>query len=157
MYQLCFNFTLVLITVVNGLETKAVAPSNWRHKKARQRRAHAFLFNLFVCAIFHILNIIMSFRKPCHKPFRKLIPPFTLTVLVWSFLEFSEGSFFDHEPQISVSSTAPKLKIQPKYSWHERGYFIRDIISPSGVNKSDKKQASSEFTHASPFLIIIFF
>ena len=25
----------------------------------------------------------MSFRKPCHMPFRKLIPPFTLTVLVW--------------------------------------------------------------------------
>ena len=23
----------------------------------------------------------MSFRKPCHMPFRKLIPPFTLTVL----------------------------------------------------------------------------
>ena len=22
----------------------------------------------------------MSFRKPCHMPFRKLIPPFTLTV-----------------------------------------------------------------------------
>ena len=21
----------------------------------------------------------MSFRKPCHMPFRKLIPPFTLT------------------------------------------------------------------------------
>ena len=24
----------------------------------------------------------MSFRKPCHMPFRKLIPPFTLTGLV---------------------------------------------------------------------------
>ena len=23
----------------------------------------------------------MSFRKPCHMPFRKLIPPFTLTAL----------------------------------------------------------------------------
>ena len=23
----------------------------------------------------------MSFRKPCHMPFRKLIPPFTLTVI----------------------------------------------------------------------------
>ena len=23
----------------------------------------------------------MSLRKPCHKPFRKLTPPFTLTVL----------------------------------------------------------------------------
>ena len=25
-------------------------------------------------------RIIISFRKPCHMPFRKLIPPFTLTV-----------------------------------------------------------------------------
>ena len=56
-----------------------------------------------------------------------------------------------------MSSTTPKLKIQLKYSWHERGYFIRDIISPRGVNKSDIKQASSEFTHASPFLVIIIF
>ena len=24
----------------------------------------------------------MSFRKPCHMPFRKLIPPFTLTDLI---------------------------------------------------------------------------
>ena len=32
-------------------------------KKARQRRAHAFLFNLFLCAIFHKLN----FAKLCHS------------------------------------------------------------------------------------------
>ena len=25
----------------------------------------------------------MSFRKPYHMPFRKLIPPFTLTDLLW--------------------------------------------------------------------------
>ena len=31
----------------------------------------------FLCTIFQRLN--MSFRKPCHMPFRKLIPPFTLT------------------------------------------------------------------------------
>ena len=51
-------------------------------KKARERRAHAFLFNLFLFVIFHkfsIFRIIMSFRKPCQMPFRKLIPPFTLT------------------------------------------------------------------------------
>ena len=26
-------------------------------------------------------RVIMSLRKPCHMPFRKLIPPFTLTAL----------------------------------------------------------------------------
>ena len=30
--------------------------------------------------------------------------------------------------------------------------FIRDIISPSGVNKTDKTQASPEFVHESPVL-----
>ena len=47
-------------------------------------------------------------------------------ILFWSSLQISEGSFFDHDPQISVSSTTPKWKIQPnmpaKYSWRERGF-----------------------------------
>ena len=29
--------------------------------------------------------------------------------------------------------------------------FIMDIISPSGVNKTDKTQASPEFAHESPY------
>ena len=53
-YQLCFNFSIVLIAVING--PAEIAPSNWRQKKARQRRAHAFLFKLSLCAIFRILN-----------------------------------------------------------------------------------------------------
>ena len=50
-----------------------VAPSNWRQKKARQRCAHAFLFTLFLCAMYIYIkfSIIVSFRK--------FIPPFTLT------------------------------------------------------------------------------
>ena len=32
-----------------------------------------------------------------------------------------------------------------------------DIISPSGVNKTDKTQASPEFAHASPFFMNVFF
>ena len=31
-----------------------------------------------------------------------------------------------------------------------------DIISPSGVNKTDKTQASSEFAHVSPFFMNVF-
>ena len=44
-----------------------------------------------------------------------------------------------------------------KYSWRERGYFLRDIISPSGVNKTDKTQASLEFAHESPLIFYDFF
>ena len=32
-----------------------------------------------------------------------------------------------------------------------------DIISPSGVNKTDKKQASPEFAHESPYFYEFFF
>ena len=32
-----------------------------------------------------------------------------------------------------------------------------DIISPSGVNKTDKKQASPEFAHESPYFYDFFF
>ena len=34
---------------------------------------------------------------------------------------------------------------------------MRDIISPSGVNKTDKTQASPEFAHVSPFFMNVFF
>ena len=62
-------------------------------------------------------------------------------------------SFFDHEPQITVSSTTPKWKIQPNTQTTIDGKdddFIRDIISPCGVKKTDKTQAISEFAHSSP-------
>ena len=57
----------------------------------------------------------------------------------WESLEISEGSFFDGEPQISGSSTTPERKILPNTQNTVDGkrYFIRDIISPSGVNKTD--------------------
>ena len=54
-YQLCFNFSLAFNNNSNKWTGKASAPSNWRQKKARQRRADPFLFNLFLCAIFHKL------------------------------------------------------------------------------------------------------
>ena len=78
----------------------------------------------------------------------------------WSSLEISEGSFFDHEPQITVSSTTPKWKIQPNTQntvYRKDDDFIRDIISPSGVKKTDKTQAISEFAHASPSFYECFF
>ena len=45
---------------------------------------YAFLFNLnyfFAPFPYITFRIIMSFRKPCHMPLRKLILLFTLTVL----------------------------------------------------------------------------
>ena len=69
-------------------------------------------------------------------------------------MKISEGSCFDHEPQISVSSTTPKRKIQPNLQNTVDGkeHFIRHIILPGGVNKTDKIQASPEFAHEYFFL-----
>ena len=47
------------------------------------KKGYTFQFDIFLLVILHILltfRIIMSFRKPRHMPFRKLIPSFTLTV-----------------------------------------------------------------------------
>ena len=41
--------------VINGPAKKLLTQIGAK-KKARQRRAHAFQFNLFLCAIFHILH-----------------------------------------------------------------------------------------------------
>ena len=64
-----------------------------------------------------------------------------------------------HEPQVSVLITTTKWKIQPDMQNTVDGKedFIRDIISPSGVNKTDKTQASPEFAHDSPVFNEIFF
>ena len=52
------------------------------HKKARQRRAYAYLFNLFLCPI-SIYYIPHNYVIPqaCHMPFRQLIPPLNLTII----------------------------------------------------------------------------
>ena len=39
----------------------------------------------------------------------------------------------------------------------KRGYFIGDIISPRGVNETNKTQANPKFVHASPFVMKVFF
>ena len=52
--------------------------------KIRRGRDARMLFCLiYSCVPFPYIafRIIISFRKPCHMPFRKLIPPFTLTVM----------------------------------------------------------------------------
>ena len=49
---------------------------DWRQKRT--------LFSVEFISLGHsayiTFHIIIPFRKPCHMPFRKLIPPFTLTV-----------------------------------------------------------------------------
>ena len=78
-FQLSFNFSLVLIAVINRLTEWLFLQIGQKKKK----RAHAFLLNLVLYAIFIYIkfSIIMSFRKPCHMPFRKLILPSKLSAI----------------------------------------------------------------------------
>ena len=46
----------------------------------------------------------MSFRKPCHMPFRKLIPPFTLTA------NYASGTFFGKYMKIVMSTNLEYIK-----------------------------------------------
>ena len=69
----------------------------------------------------------------------------THCILFWSSLEISEGSFFNYEPQISVSSTKPKWEIQTQntvdgkedISWgisHHQVVWIRLIKHKQALN-----------------------
>ena len=55
-------------------------------------------------------------------------------------------------------STTPKWKIQPNTQNAVDGKedFIGDIIIASGVNKTNKTQASPEVAHESPFFMNVF-
>ena len=88
----------------------------------------------------------MSFRKPCHMPFRKLIPPFTLTGLtlllrhyeltnknVSYFLtnQSKTKTFIDlkvtRKPKPTKNSTRPYLNQIPAHFTHEirtKGYDV---------------------------------
>ena len=58
------------------------------------------------------------------------------------------------EPRHPSENTA---KYMQNTNWPERGYFIRDIISPSCVNKTDKNQASPELVYLLPSFYDFFF
>ena len=64
----------------NKCNCKAVAHSNWRQKEARQRCFSVLFVSLRHCPYF-TFPIIMSFRKPCHMPFRKLLLPSPVSFL----------------------------------------------------------------------------
>ena len=57
------------------------------------------------------VKYLVVFRTPVYILNRSA--RYTHFILFWSSLEISEGSFFDDEPQISVSSTTPERKILP--------------------------------------------
>ena len=70
-YQLCFNFSLALVAVINVPANRLLTQIGVKNSPAETRACFPVEFLS--------LRIIMSFRKPCHMPFRKLIPPLTLT------------------------------------------------------------------------------
>ena len=74
---------------------------------------------IVVAAIFGFMTekylvVFYVFRTPVYIwTFWNRIARYTHFILSWTSSEISESSFFDYEPQISVSSTTSKWKIQP--------------------------------------------
>ena len=69
----------------------------------RQKRAHfSVLFSLGHSA-YITFRIIMSFRKPCHMPFRNFIPPFTFTekFFIFSGEDIQQTNFKTHQGNFS--------------------------------------------------------
>ena len=69
------GFLIVMVYRARNIKT-AAAFANWLAPKKDALFSLIYFFGSFAYITF---RIIMSFRKPCHMPFRKLIPPVTLT------------------------------------------------------------------------------
>ena len=74
-----------------NIKTEAVF-ANWLAPK------HGALFTLGHSA-YITFRIIMSFRKPCHMPFRNFIPPFTFTekFFIFSGEDIQQTNFKTHQ------------------------------------------------------------
>ena len=72
-------FFIVIVVEPATLKKRLLLLIDWRQKMTH------FSLSLIIISLRHSAYItfrnIMSFRKPCHMLFHKLIPPFTLTAL----------------------------------------------------------------------------
>ena len=62
----------------------------------------------------------MSFRKPCHMPFRKLIPSFTLTGFSWETASRKPQKSRDHGFAVTLAVCSSRL--------NRRKSFQRSVI-----------------------------
>ena len=85
----------------------------------------------------------MSFRKPCHMPFHKLIAPFTLTASKPRFthshantpLSESERAYFLSYFIINKSTTIPWSVLLPLFFVRENSLSYGKITDGAAVNK----------------------
>ena len=68
------------LAVINGPAKKLLTQIGAKKRRGKDGSMFFSLIYFFAPFPYFTFRIIMSFRKPCHMPFRKLIPPFTLTV-----------------------------------------------------------------------------
>ena len=84
-----------------------------------------FQFNLFFLShsAYITFRIIMSFRKPCHMPFRKPIPPFTLT----------DWLFEKHKRCQSIKAIAKWNERNVQWIWMHKKctFYVQNSVSKS--------------------------
>ena len=76
MYKLCFNFSLVLMAVINGPAKRLLLQIGVKKRRGRDVRTFCCLIYFFA----PFFRIFISFRKPCHMLLPKFIPPFIPTL-----------------------------------------------------------------------------
>ena len=70
----------------------------------------------------------MSFRKPCHMPFRKLIPPFTLTETKMVFIVSSRYIYFPHmQPSSEFFSCLQKID-SFQFKWMRKIFLVDGAV-----------------------------
>ena len=80
MSKYCKEGTFVVLSSTTLLSLLSTLLSKIRG--GRDARMLFCLIYFFASFPYITFRTIISFRKPCHVPFRKLIPPFTLTVML---------------------------------------------------------------------------
>ena len=80
----------------------------------------------------------MSFRKPCHMPFRKLIPPFTLTVKVKHFSE-------ETKKRILNTQQPGPASLQVTKNWHLS--FIDNYLTSDNASSFNPTLIKMAHTH----------
>ena len=116
-----FCSVLLVWASSNKCNCKAVAHSNWRQKEARQRCFSVLFVSLRHCPYF-TFPIIMSFRKPCHMPFRKLLLPSPVSFL----RRISTASETDETlTRLTQSTHVPRVHVS--YAISFMSYHVSDL------------------------------
>ena len=135
---------LALIAVINGPANRLLAQVGAKNSAAERRAC--FPVECFSLRHFPQIKfrIIMSFRKPCHMPFHKLIPPFTLT---GSNVNCKLQTWPQGRGHVTFCGLRFAVSHEKRKVSSEKGRIIhRKVSMPSRGNQWERRQTSVVFS-----------